>query len=260
MAVLLTLVCLYQLSFTLVTKQEESKAKKITKGDIIREGNYLDSISSKTVYNFLGLRKFTYRDCKEREINFGLDLIGGMDIILEVSVPDLVMSLSNYNKDATFLKAYNLAQKKHKTSQKDFITLFNESFTEVDPNARLAAIFNTIELKDKISFNSTNEDVIKVIREQCNGAIDNSFKILRTRIDKFGVVSPNIQKMGTAGRLNVTLPGVKDKKRVRKLLQEQQTSSSGKCTTMLILLNRSGTQTNGLLISKIQNQQIQPPF
>jgi SecD/SecF fusion protein len=219
LAILLTLVCLYQLSFTLITKQQESKAKKIAKGDAFKEGNYLDSISSKPIYNFLGLRKFTYRDCKEREINFGLDLIGGMDIILEVSVSDLVMSLSNYNKDATFLKAYNLALEKHKTSQKDFITIFDESFKEVDPNARLAAIFNTIELKDKITFNSTNEEVIKVIREQCNGAIDNSFKILRTRIDKFGVVSPNIQKMGTAGRLNVTLPGVKDKKRVRKLLQ-----------------------------------------
>jgi len=219
LAVLLTLVCIYQLSFTLVTKNTEANAKKYAKGNLIKESNYLDSISGKTVYNLLWLRKFSFKECKEREINLGLDLKGGMNVILEVSVPDLILSLSNYNKDTTFQKALEKAKKMRMKSQKDFITLFGEAFKEVDANARLAAIFNTIELKDKITYNSTNEEVIKVIREQTNAAIDNSFKILRTRIDKFGVIQPNIQRMETAGRLQVELPGVKDPKRVRKLLQ-----------------------------------------
>ena len=233
---MLTLVCIYQLSFTLVTKLTEKKAKEFAKIKIAKEfvklnpqkeascldsisASYLDSISGKVTYNFIGLRKFTYKECKEREINLGLDLQGGMNVILEVSVPDLIMSLSNYNKDTTFLKAFEKAKEKQKTSRTDFITLFGESFKEVDPNARLAAIFNTIELKDKINFNSTNDDVIKVLRDQTNGAIDNSFKILRTRIDKFGVVQPNIQRMEAKGRLMVELPGVKDPQRVRRLLQ-----------------------------------------
>jgi SecD/SecF fusion protein len=219
LALLLTLVCIYQLSFTLVTKLNEKHAKEYAKGDVLKESNYLDSISGKVVYNFLGLRKFTYKDCKEREINLGLDLKGGMDVILEVSVADLIQSLSNYNKDTTFLKALAKAKKMQLSSQKDFITLFGEAFSQIDANAKLAAIFNTIELKDKINFNSTNDDVLKVLRDQTNAAIDNSFKILRTRIDKFGVVQPNIQRMGTAGRLEVQLPGIKDPKRVRKLLQ-----------------------------------------
>ncbi len=219
LAILLALVCLYQLSFTLVTKLTERKAHTIANGNVEREDAYLDSISGKTVYNFLGLRKFTYHDCKEREINLGLDLKGGMDVILEVSVPDIIVSLSNNSKDTTFLKAMQIAREEHKTSQKDFITIFGEAFTKVDPNARMAAVFNTLELKDKINFNSTNADVIKVLRDQSNSAIDNSFKILRTRIDKFGVVSPEIQKLQTNGRLAVALPGVKDPKRVRRLLQ-----------------------------------------
>lgn len=220
LALLLTLVCLYQLSFTLITKVTESKAKKIANGDVVKENNYLDSISGKSVYNFLGLKKYTYRECKEREINLGLDLKGGMNVILEVSVADIVQSLSNYSLDTTFLKAMANSREQMKVStQADFINIFGKEFARIDPNARLAAIFNTIELKDKINFNSTNEEVLRVIREQSNNAIENSFKILRTRIDKFGVVSPNIQKMETAGRLLVELPGVKDPKRVRKLLQ-----------------------------------------
>jgi len=236
LAVLLTLVCLYQLSFTWITKVTENQAKdyavkyakQYTNVGTTKQSqyldslksHYLDSISSKDVYNFLfGVRKFTYKDCKEREINLGLDLQGGMNVVLEVSVSDLVMSLSNFSKDTTYLKAFEKAKEKQKTSRTDFISLFAESFKEVDPNARLAAIFSTMELKDKINFNSTNDDVIKVLREQTNSAIDNAFKILRTRIDKFGVVQPIIQKMETAGRISVDLPGVKDPNRVRKLLQ-----------------------------------------
>jgi SecD/SecF fusion protein len=219
LALLLTLVCIYQLSFTLVTYIHENKAKEFAKGDLIKEANYIDSIRGKVVFNLLYLKKFTYNDCKEREINLGLDLKGGMNVVLEVSVADIVNSLSNFNQDTTFQRAMTIASQKLMTSQKDFISLFAESFAQVDPNARLAAIFGTRELKDKINYNSTNEEVIKVIREKTDAAIDNSFKILRTRIDKFGVVSPNIQKMETAGRLLVELPGVKDPRRVRKLLQ-----------------------------------------
>jgi SecD/SecF fusion protein len=236
LAVLLTLVCLYQLSFTWKTRVVENNAKEyavkntkqftnlgISKKAQLTDSlksSYLDSVSGSDVYNFMfGLRKFTYKECKEREINLGLDLQGGMNVVLEVSVSDLVMSISNFSKDTTFQKAFELAKEKQKTSRTDFITLFSESFKEVDPNARLAAIFSTLELKDKVNFSSTNEDVIKVIRDQTNSAIDNAFKILRTRIDKFGVVQPIIQKMETAGRISVDLPGVKDPKRVRKLLQ-----------------------------------------
>ncbi|HEY9125064.1 MAG TPA: protein translocase subunit SecDF, partial [Bacteroidales bacterium] len=219
LTILLTLVCLYQLSFTLVTYIYEKKAKNYAQGDLNKETMYLDSIAGKEVYNFLYLKKFTYRDCKEREINLGLDLKGGMNVVLEISVADIVNALSNYSQDSTYLKAMSIARENLKTSQKDFITLFGEAFKQVDPNARMAAIFGTRELKDKINYNTSNEEVLKVLREKSNGAIDNSFKILRTRIDKFGVVSPNIQKMETAGRLLVELPGVKDPKRVRKLLQ-----------------------------------------
>lgn len=219
LAILLALVCLYQLSFTLVTYIYESKAKDYAKGDLVKEMNYLDSIAGKEVYNFLYLKKFTFKECKEREINLGLDLKGGMNVILEVSIPDIVMALSNYNQDTTFLRAMQIAREEYKTSQSDFITLFGKAFAKVDPNARLAAIFGTKELKDKINYNSSNDEVLKVLRQEADAAINNSFKVLRTRIDKFGVVAPNIQRMSTPGRLLVELPGVKDPKRVRKLLQ-----------------------------------------
>jgi SecD/SecF fusion protein len=219
LAILLTLVCIYQLSFTLVTKLVEKDAKVYAKGDLEKEKLYLDSMQSKEVYNLIGLRKYTYKEVKEKEISLGLDLQGGMNVILEVSVPDIVLSLANYNKDSTFQKAFRIARERNEKEHSDFINLFAEEFKKADPNARLAAIFNTMELKEKITFNSSNEDVIKVIRTKTDAAIDNAFKILRTRIDKFGVVQPIIQKMETAGRISIDLPGVKDPARVRKLLE-----------------------------------------
>ena len=218
-AILLALVCLYQLSFTWVSYRTDKKAAEYAQGDLVKENNYLDSISNESVYNFLWLRQFTYRECKEREINLGLDLKGGMNVTLEVSVVDVIKALSNYSKDTTFVSAINLAKKYQKERQEDFVTLFGEAFEITDPNARLAAIFNTLELKDRINFNSTNEDVLKIIRDETQGAIDNSFNILRTRIDRFGVTQPNIQHLETSGRILVELPGVKDPERVRKLLQ-----------------------------------------
>jgi SecD/SecF fusion protein len=215
-AILLALVSLYQLSFTYVTKKVEKEAKASPMG----EQAYLDSVKNIPVYDFLfGLRKYTYQECKEREINFGLDLKGGMNLILEVKVSDVIRALSNYNTDPTFLKALKLAEEREKTSNKDFVTLFGEAFEELDPNAQLSTIFNTVALKGEVSYNSTNQEVLDVIRRETQSAIDNAFNILRTRIDKFGVTQPNIQKLEKAGRVLIELPGIKDPQRVRKLLQ-----------------------------------------
>ena len=156
---------------------------------------------------------------KEFQLPLGLDLKGGMNVTLEVSVVDLIKALSGHSTDPTFTKAIELALQKQNTSQEDFVTLFGKSFEQIDPNAKLAAIFNTLDLRDKISYNSTNAQVLSVIRKETDGAIDNSFQILRTRIDRFGVTQPNIQQLQTKGRILVELPGIKDAKRVRKLLQ-----------------------------------------
>jgi SecD/SecF fusion protein len=218
-AIMLALVCVYQLSFTFVAGRVEKKAAQSARGNQLKEVHYLDSISSETVYNFLWIRKYTYKEVKQREINLGLDLKGGMNVTLEISVVDLVRAMSNYSKDETFNKAIQLAVEKQKNSQDDFVTLFGEAYKEIDPNARLASVFLTPELKDKISFNSTNSEVLKVIEVEADAAIDNSFNILRSRIDRFGVAQPNIQMLSQRGRILVELPGVKDKDRVRTLLQ-----------------------------------------
>ena len=219
-AILLALVSIYQLSFTFIAGSVEKKAKEFANGDPLKELHYLDSMSNVTVFD-IGIVDYNYKECKELEINLGLDLKGGMNVILEVSVPDIVRALSNYSQDPTFNKAIAMAKDELTNSQKDFITLFGEAFEKIDPGAHLAAIFNTMELKDKISYNSTNQQVIDVIRAEARDAIDNSFNVLRTRIDKFGVAQPNIQRLGleSSGRILIELPGVKDRERVRKLLQ-----------------------------------------
>lgn len=217
-AILLALVCVYQLTFTFKSYQVEKQAKEYAKGDKMKELAYLDSISGEPVFN-LGVRKYTYKEVKELEMNLGLDLKGGMNVTLEVSVVDLIRSLANYSKDETFNKAIARAKEMQQDSQDDFVTLFGKAFQEVDPNAQLAAIFNTLELKDKVKFNSTNSEVLDVIRTETDAAIDNSFNIIRTRIDRFGVAQPNVQPLQTKGRILVELPGVDDPKRVRKLLQ-----------------------------------------
>ncbi len=220
LAIALALVSIYQLSFTWVTNSVKRDAAEYANGDIKKETAYLDSIAGEGVYNFLWIRNYTYRECQDREINLGLDLKGGMNVILEVSVIDLMKSLANYSKDPTFLKALNRAKELQQNSQDDFVTLFYKAFKEVAPKgARLASIFNTIDLKDRIDYNSTDEEVLKVIREEVQDAIDNSFNIIRTRIDHFGVSQANVQKLDVAGRVLVELPGIKDPERVRKLLQ-----------------------------------------
>lgn len=218
-AILLGLICVYQLMFTFKASQVEKAAKVYAKGDKEKEVQYLDSMSSEVVYNLLGIRKYTFKEVKALELGLGLDLQGGMNVTLEVKVVDLVRSLANYSKDSTFNAAIKLAVAKQENSQEDFVTLFGKAFEEVAPNGKLASVFNTLELKDQIKYNSTNAEVLNVLRKETKVAIDNSFNIIRTRIDRFGVAQPNIQQLQTAGRILVELPGVDDPKRVRKLLQ-----------------------------------------
>ncbi len=229
-AILLAIVCLYQLTFTYFTRKVESNAAKhalviagpeATPEEILKyESQYLDSILHEPVYNFFGLRKYSYLDCKEREINFGLDLKGGMNLTLEVKVADVLRALSNYSQDENFVRALALAEEKEKSSTKDFVTLFGEAFAEVAPNGSLAAVFNTVELRDKgLTYSSSNDEVLKVLRLEANSAIDNAFNIIRTRIDRFGVVQPNIQRLQKDGQVLVELPGVTEPERVRNLLK-----------------------------------------
>ncbi|WP_026473716.1 protein translocase subunit SecDF [Alkaliflexus imshenetskii] len=229
-AILLALVSLYQLTFTYHSRKVEKdalqyatmRAGEEASPEIIRryEVNYLDSMAHETVYNFLfGLRKYTYMECKSREINFGLDLKGGMNLILEVKVADIIQALSNYNQDENFLRAIALAEEREKTSVRDFVSLFGDAFQDVAPNGSLAAIFNTVELRDKVKYDSSNEEVLRVLREESRAAIDNAFNIIRTRIDRFGVVQPNVQRLQKDGQVLIELPGVTEPERVRNLLK-----------------------------------------
>lgn len=241
-AILFALVCIYHLSFTYVTSRVEKKAdeyahnaeterlaKVLSDGDVAaqqylydsiaraRETYYLDSMADQVVYNVL-VRKYTFKETKERELNLGLDLKGGMNVTLEVSVIDIIRGLANNSQNPTFKQALQLTREKQRNSQEDFVTLFGEAINEIDPNFKLASIFMT-EFKDQINYSSTNEEVLEVIRTETDAAIDRTFNILRTRIDRFGVAQPNIQKLQTAGRILVELPGIKEPERVRKLLQ-----------------------------------------
>ncbi len=216
-AILLTLVCIYQLSFTFVAGRVESKAAEFGQGDPVKEQSFIDSIATQPVYNIL-VKNFTYGEVRDNQINYGLDLKGGMNVVLEVSLIDLLKSLSNYSTDPTFLGALEDAVIAQKSSQSDYVTLFGEAFEKRSKGGQLAAIFATKDLQDRVSLSSSNADVIKIIREESDGAIDRSFNILRTRIDKFGVTQPNIQKLA-GGRILIELPGVKEPERVRKLLQ-----------------------------------------
>jgi SecD/SecF fusion protein len=213
-SILLTVICAYQLTFTWKTNSVENEAKEFGNGDKAKERYYLDSIAREKVW--LG---FTYLECKERELNLGLDLQGGMNVTLEVSLAEMVRSLSGNNPDAAFNKAIETANERLKTSQKDYVTLFGEAYAELAPSGKLSGLFATKENKDRITLSSTNEEVLKFISEEANQAIDRSFQILRARIDKFGVTQPNIQKLGSSGRILVELPGVDNPERVRKLLQ-----------------------------------------
>ena len=239
-AILLMLASLWQLSFTLVTNRQENKAEKYAEAkaevamqtaafskvaeadkafylDSIRKDEnrrYIDSISSEKIY--FG---YTYKDVKSKAINLGLDLKGGMNVMLQVQLKDLVKALSGGKNNPEFTQALALAEERSVNSRQDFITLFAEAWEETSNGMPLAQIFGTYEMRDKIVPESTNAEVIEVIRSEAESAISNSFNVLRNRIDRFGVTQPNIQKLGNSGRILVELPGVKEPERVRKLLQ-----------------------------------------
>ena len=239
-AILLLLASLWQLSFTLVTNRQENKAQKYAEakaeaamnsaafGKIaeadkafyldsikkVENRRYIDSISSEKIY--LG---YTFKDVQSKSINLGLDLKGGMNVMLQVQLEDLVRALASGNTTPEFTNALALAKERSVDSRNDFITLFSEAWKETSNGMPLAQIFGTYEMRDKISPESTDEQVIEVIRAESESAISNSFNVLRNRIDRFGVTQPNIQKLGNSGRILVELPGVKEPERVRKLLQ-----------------------------------------
>src|SRR5574344_1085163 len=212
-ALLLTLVCIFYLSFSFVTRHYESKAEAMGK---VAGGEYLDSLMNERVW--LGV--YTLKQCREMEIGLGLDLKGGMNVILEISVPDVVEILADHKTDPAFVKAISQAKTESESSQSDFISLFVKDYKKLAPNSRLAEIFATQQLKGKVTTQSSDGDVEKVLRSEVEASIDNSYNVVRNRIDKFGVVQPNIQKLeGQMGRIMVEMPGIKEPERVRKLLQ-----------------------------------------
>ncbi len=219
-AVVFALICVYQLAFTWMVKSVEKDAKAYANGDYDIEQAYLDSIATEELY--FG---YSYKECKEQELNLGLDLKGGMNVTLEVSVGDILKILANKSADATFNEAIHRANTKQSDSQNnyidDFISSFNEVNTDNGTDVQLSSprIFGHRNMLDKFEVNASNEDVIVVVREELKGAIDRAFSVLRARIDKFGVVQPNIQQLEQEGRILVELPGVKDHERVKRLLQ-----------------------------------------
>ncbi len=245
-AILLALACAYYLMFTYVGVNIEKDAKRysedyITGKEVVeaskkistseveqktyldsvknsRKNSYLDSLKKLPVID-LGIFKYKYEEVRSRELNLGLDLKGGMNVTLEISVPEIIRGLSNNSNDPSFTKALENATAAQKTSSKDYVTLFGEEYKKLNPTGRLSINFQTIELKGKIDFNTSDEDVLKFLRARMDEAIETSEKTLRTRIDKFGVTQPNIQRLASSGRILIELPGVTDKKRVRKLLQ-----------------------------------------
>ncbi|MFA5713625.1 MAG: protein translocase subunit SecDF [Bacteroidales bacterium] len=241
LAILVALACIYQLSFTWATKHQEKKARTYSAkmveleqtlpsfSDVpalerafyldslgrVKERFYIDSITAEKV--FFG---FTYKEVKEREINLGLDLKGGMNVMLEVSLPELISSLAGSNStNPDFIEAIELAKKNITPARSDFINLFGEAWEQLFPGKRMSLIFGTYEMRDRIKPETSNNEILKVIREESESAISNSFNVLRNRIRRFGVTQPNIQKIGSTGRILVELPGVKEPARVRKLLQ-----------------------------------------
>jgi len=217
--IVLALVSVYQLLFTVFAQKVERNAREFANGDVRIERSYLDSMKGEVVYNML-LKKYTYQECKEREVNLGLDLKGGMNVILEIAVEDIIRSLAanQFLTDPVFTETMALAHEKKKNSQSDFVNLFAEAFEELNPGAQLAQFFMTPETRGDIDFNTTNADVVTFLKAEAEDAIDNSYNVLRNRIDRFGVVQLNIQKLERQGRILVELPGVKEPERVAKLL------------------------------------------
>ena len=237
-ALLLILVCCFYLSFSFVTRHYESKAAAM--GEEAGQ-EYLDSIKNEKVY--LGI--YSLKQCREMEIGLGLDLKGGMNVILEVSVPDVVDVLADHKQDAAYKKSMEQAKKEEETSQADFISLFVKYWKQNSNGRPLAAIFATQQMKGKVSTQSSDSEVESALRAEVQSAVDNSFNVVRNRIDKFGVVQPNIQKLeGQSGRIMVEMPGIKEPERVRKLLQGSanlefwETYNAPEVYSLLVQLNQ----------------------
>lgn len=223
LTIVVTLLCLYYLSFTLISRGvQKDAAKHATNSsgevDVLKKQAYLDSVWNKPVYNFLGLKEFTYKEIKSSEISLGLDLQGGMHVTLEVSPIDIIRSLSGNRQDSAFMKALNKANIRHKNSQRSFSNLFFETYREDNPGKRLAPLFANASTVGRISLNDPDNKVISLIDAEIENAIDRSLTILTNRIDQFGTSQPNIQRLGT-GRIQVEIPGAENPQRVRKLLQ-----------------------------------------
>ncbi|MBQ9231688.1 MAG: protein translocase subunit SecDF [Prevotella sp.] len=244
-AVVLILVCCFYLSFSFVTRYHENKAAAM--GEEAGQ-EYLDSIMNEKVY--CGI--YSFKQCREMEIGLGLDLKGGMNVILEVSVPDVVDVLADHKSDAAYKKSMEEAKKEEETSQSDFISLFIKYWKQNSNGRPLAAVFATQQMKGKVSTNSTDAEVERALRAEVQSAVDNSFNVVRNRIDKFGVVQPNIQKLeGQSGRIMVEMPGIKEPERVRKLLQGSanlefwETYNSQEIAPLLSQLNQKYAATGG---------------
>ncbi len=244
-ALVLILVCIFYLSFSFVTRYHENKAAAMTEE---KGQEYLDSIMNEKVY--CGI--YSFKQCREMEIGLGLDLKGGMNVILEVSVPDVVDVLADHKTDVAYKKAMEEAKKEEETSQEDFITLFVKHWKKEGNGRPLAAIFATQQMKGKVSTSSSDAEVERALRTEVQSAVDNSFNVVRNRIDKFGVVQPNIQKLeGQSGRIMVEMPGIKEPERVRKLLQGSanlefwETYNTKEIVPLLSQLNQKYAVTGG---------------
>lgn len=247
-AILLAIVCVYQLSFTWVAHKVENDARRYAKGDTAKVKAYLDSISTQPVYPIL---KHNYQYVKQRELALGLDLEGGMSVTMQISLNELVKKLSNNNQDVVFNLALNNAQADTKTSQKDFISLFVNEYEKLNPNGKLAPIFSTRDNQDRLKFNATNSEVETYLKDQASTAVKQEYTILNTRIDKFGVTNANVQLQKGTDRILIELPGVKEPERVRKLLsgtaklEFYQTYDNGQVYQLL-------ANVNGIIAAKIR--------
>ncbi|MCC6720735.1 MAG: protein translocase subunit SecDF [Bacteroidia bacterium] len=215
--ILLALACIYQLSFTWKTRSVENKAEAWAKKTGKPAAEYLDSMGSQTVFNMLGIMKYTYMECKEKEIGLGLDLKGGMNVTMEVSVADIIKGMSNNSKNQKFIDALENAKKKF-NGQVNFIELFKVEWEKIAPNEKLAPIFTNKDIKDELPYDATNQKVYDWLSKQAKQSVSRAYQIINQRIDQFGVVQPNVQELGN-GRILVELPGVDDPKRVRNILQ-----------------------------------------
>ncbi|MBL0288205.1 MAG: protein translocase subunit SecDF [Bacteroidetes bacterium] len=231
---LFIVICIYQFLFTFRSNSVEKTAKSVAEQKIKKtasmdeathisainnaKGRYLDSVSGKTALN-LGIAKWTYQECKENSLNLGLDLQGGMNVVLQVNMKDLILSMSDYSRDPKFIQALNNAEKAQQTSNTDYITLFQNAYTSNNPNGKLATVFATRKYQDRIKFNTSNNEIIKLIRSESAIAVKNTYNIISSRIDKFGVKQPTVTLDEQRGRINVELAGVDNPQRVRNLLQ-----------------------------------------